>query len=260
MKLINTYLVLDSGGVAQDPGWERAFSVISKSIASMKWPNSRRARSFRIPKSVSIPVGGVYKDEHGRITRVKGKNKILRNGVRPIRDQFRRLMAKQKCSFEQPLSLAPFFQSLRESGSAPFPKYPRTDQAEKVVFNESVGDFDFWFETPEGFKTVVEWETGNISSSHRSLNKMSLALMGHVADAAVLVVPSRILYVHLTDRIGNIRELQPYFYFWNRFGSLINKGLLAVMEVEHDELFDSIDLREFVPTGSDGNSKRRLSK
>jgi hypothetical protein len=68
------------------------------------------------------------------------------------------------------------------------------------------------------------------------------------------------LYPHLTDRIGNIRELQPYFYFWNRFGTLIENGILAVIEVEQDGLFKSTDLRQFVPTGPDGNSRRALSE
>jgi hypothetical protein len=86
---------------------------------------------------------------------------------------------------------------------------------------------------------------------------MCLALLGGLAEAAVLIVPSARLYVHLTDRIGNIRELQPYFYFWNSVGQLVERGLLAVMEVEHDTLFESTDLRDFIPRGKEGNSRRK---
>jgi hypothetical protein len=165
-------------------------------------------------------------------------------------------MGKYKCRPEEPISLVPFFKNLREKSSTVFTKYPQTNEIEKVALNESVGDIDFSFRTKDGFRAIVEWETGNISSSHRSLNKMCLGLMGGLAEAAVLVVPSKNLYPHLTDRIGNIRELEPYFYFWNQFGRLIDRGLLAVIEVEHDELFKSTDLREFIPSGADGNSKR----
>jgi len=86
---------------------------------------------------------------------------------------------------------------------------------------------------------------------------MCMALMAGLTDAGVLVVPSIRLYPHLTDRIGNIRELQPYFYFWKQVGTLVDKGLLAVVEVEHDELFQSTDACDYIPTGPDGNSRRR---
>ena len=55
---------------------------------------------------------------------------------------------------------------------------------------------------------ALEWETGNISSSHRALNKMALVLLHGTLAAAVLVVPSRALYRFLTDRIGNWDELR----------------------------------------------------
>jgi hypothetical protein len=53
----------------------------------------------------------------------------------------------------------------------------------------------------------LEWETGNISSSHRALNKMCIGLMKGVLACGILVVPSRPLYRFLTDRIGNFDEL-----------------------------------------------------
>jgi len=260
VKLNNTYIVLDSGTLSQHTEWAQAHRAISDAIKAMRWPDQERVRTFKIPRSVSIPVGGQYTDELGQTKQVRDRKKTLRNGVRPLRDQFRNWMAKKKWTAEKPLSLIPYFERLREKSAVVFAKYPQTDEKEEVAWNESVGDLDFWFKTDSGFRTVVEWETGNISSSHRSLNKMCLALMGNLADAAVLVVPSKMLYKHLTDRIGNIRELQPYFYFWNRFGTLIEKGLLAVIEVEQDGLFESMDVRQFVPTGTDGNSRRALSE
>ena len=85
---------------------------------------------------------------------------------------------------------------------------------------------------------------------------MCLALMGGLVDAAVLIVPSFYLYPHLTDRIGNIRGLEPYFNFWSRIGQLVGTGLLAIIEAEQDGLIKSTDVRDFIPTGSDGNAFR----
>ena len=58
---------------------------------------------------------------------------------------------------------------------------------------------------------AFEWETGNISSSHRSLNKIALGLLTNSIIAGILVIPSRKLYRFLTDRVGNYDELKPYF-------------------------------------------------
>lgn len=64
----------------------------------------------------------------------------------------------------------------------------------------------------------------------------------------------------VTDRVGNIRELQPYFYFWSAFGRSLTKGLLAIVEVEQDELFKSTDMRDYIPRGTDGNALRVASQ
>lgn len=61
---------------------------------------------------------------------------------------------------------------------------------------------------------AVEWETGNVSSSHRSLNKLCLFIKKQIIRAGFLVVPCRNLAQYLTDRIGNFEELEPYFEFW----------------------------------------------
>jgi hypothetical protein len=261
VKLNNTYLLFDSARAADGTEWRAAHQAIVDSIAAMRWPDDSTGRNFRIPRIVTVQPGKEYVDAAGKASTVKGKKRTLRNGVRPLRDQFRRWMVEKAWRCEQACSLAQFFEGLRHGTSVIFTKYPSPSvkelaDATNEALNESVGDFDFWFQTRSGFRTVVEWETGNISSSHRSLNKMCLALMGGIVDAGVLIVPSKFLYPHLTDRIGNIRELQPYFYFWNRVGSLIERGLLAVVEVEHDELFKSTDLRDYVSMGADGNSER----
>ncbi len=50
---------------------------------------------------------------------------------------------------------------------------------------------------------AVEWETGNISSSHRSLNRLALGLAAGVLTVGIVVLPTRALYEYLTDRVGN---------------------------------------------------------
>lgn len=81
---------------------------------------------------------------------------------------------------------------------------------------------------------AVEWETGNIASSHRALNKMALALIQERISGAILVLPSRELYRYLTDRIGNYEELEPYFGIYTDLN--IDSGYLGVVVVEHDAL------------------------
>jgi Restriction endonuclease BamHI len=80
---------------------------------------------------------------------------------------------------------------------------------------------------------AVEWETGNVSSSHRALNKMALGIRDDILCGGILVLPSRRLYYFLTDRIGNYREVEPYFDIWRHCG-VTNRGILAVIEIEHD--------------------------
>ncbi len=101
----------------------------------------------------------------------------------------------------------------------------------KNLLGEALGDFDAVLPGPEK-PIVAEWETGNISSSHRSMNKMTMLVADGLISAGVLVVPSRRLYVFLTDRIGNIQELKPYFKLWSSVSC--KKGVLEIIVIEHD--------------------------
>jgi hypothetical protein len=80
----------------------------------------------------------------------------------------------------------------------------------------------------------AEWETGNISSSHRAINKMALALLKKVIVGGILILPSRAMYYYLTDRIGNFSELQPYFPLWQSLNKSICEGVLEIIAIEHD--------------------------
>jgi hypothetical protein len=93
------------------------------------------------------------------------------------------------------------------------------------------GKFDALLETKFG-PVVLEWETGNISSSHRSLNKMALGILRDKIAAGVLIVPTRNFAQYLTDRIGNIQELEPYLEFWRAMPC--KQGVLEIVVIEHD--------------------------
>jgi|SRR5450759_99124 hypothetical protein len=97
---------------------------------------------------------------------------------------------------------------------------------------------------------VVEWETGNVSSSHRAINKMALGLVEKKCIAGVLVVPNMRLAKYLTDRIGNIEELRPYFPLWQALN--ITEGVLELVVIEQDG--DSVDVPR-IPKGKDGRSR-----
>jgi hypothetical protein len=98
---------------------------------------------------------------------------------------------------------------------------------------------------------AVEWETGNISSSHRAINKLVIGLMRGSLIGGMLILPSRLLYSHLTDRIGNFEELAPYFPLWKAVP--INNGFLSVIAVEHDGLDSNVP---HIPKGTDGRALR----
>lgn len=97
----------------------------------------------------------------------------------------------------------------------------------------------------------VEWETGNISSSHRSINKMLLGLQEGVLIGGALILPTRVMYRYLTDRVGNFQELIGYFPLWRRASSTIREGVLSIFAVEHDAV--SKDVPKIIK-GTDGRA------
>lgn len=97
---------------------------------------------------------------------------------------------------------------------------------------------------------MLEWETGNISSSHRSMNKMVMNLAHGLIAAGILVVPSKSFAKYLTDRVGNIDELERYFEMWKSVPC--ESGILEIVVIEHDA--ESFDVPR-IPKGTDGRAK-----
>jgi len=262
VKLNNTFILFDAGGISKSSEWKKAHEAIEHAVSGISWPVGS-TRGLVIPQIMTIKKGETYTDIKGKTQIWKDSKPLtLRNGVPTLKMLFRQNLESAGWKSEEPLSLKPYFEKIRSDKTlAQVFRYPESlAEAIQDPLHEGVGDFDFWLRSSEGFRTVIEWETGNISSSHRSLNKICLAFLGGLLDAAVVIVPSNKCNVHLTDRVGNIRELQPYFYFWSAFGRSLSKGLLAIMEVEQDGLFKSVDVRDYIPRGADGNAFRVASQ
>lgn len=94
-----------------------------------------------------------------------------------------------------------------------------------------------------------EWETGNISSSHRAINKIFHAMLKGGLLGGILVVPSHAMRPFITDRVGNITELREYFAVWQAIA--FERGAFRIIVVEHDAL-DSTAPR--IPKGTDGRA------
>lgn len=133
-----------------------------------------------------------------------GKKRGEGNGVLPIRNEFVKFLEGKGWLIEGPA---------------------------KNALGAALGDFDAVLPGPEK-PIVVEWETGNISSSHRSMNKLTMLVSSGIISAGILAVPSRRLYVYLTDRVGSIQELEPYFGLWKSVPC--TSGVLEIVVFEHD--------------------------
>lgn len=150
-----------------------------------------------------------------------GKERGAGNGVKPIKTACMRHLEERGWLLEPPLDVA--------TVSRPGPM----DAAAKV------GNRHF----------CVEWETGNISSSHRALNKIALGIIKGVLVGGMLIVPTREMYRYLTDRVGNFKELEPYFPLWRALK--VDEGFLAVVAIEHDSVSKDVPR---IPKGTDGRA------
>jgi len=123
----------------------------------------------------------------------------------------------------------------------------RLEERLRISSDMRPGPLDAVKMLPDGRLLALEWETGNISSSHRALNKMTLGILEGALAGGILILPSRRMYNFLTDRIGNFQEIEPYFPQLKRPD--ISNGFLAVIEIEHDLEDQNSPL---IPKGTDG--------
>jgi hypothetical protein len=247
MKVIRTVVVLDRGKIIDSDEWGRIHSAYTDAIRAMVHPPGSKFFTIR-QKSRKLNRAG------------KQTSQWNRNGVTPIKEQFLDEMLKRHWKLELPLDISTLmenYKALKEAEDS-FLEYP-SKQAITEPLHNLVGDFDCSFKVADTWRAVIEWETGNISSSHRSMNKLCLALMASQIEVGVLIVPSRSLYPHLTDRVGNWMELSPYLHFWKKAGQFVDRGLLAVTVVEHDALTDDPSI-PYIGQGKDGRSAEGKAK
>lgn len=112
-------------------------------------------------------------------------------------------------------------------------------------------DAHFTFPDSELKPFAVEWETGNISSSHRAINRIGLGILEGRISGGVLVVPTWAMYPYLTDRVGNAKELRKYIPLWEEWEHVPNFGYFGIVTVEHDELDATVPL---IKKGTDGRA------
>jgi hypothetical protein len=225
MRWLRTLVIFDQASISATQDWQSIHASIVRSIQSIDFPPGSGALTIRRKTQLA-------------------NNQWRRNGVGYLkRSFFDHLVNVEHWQPEVGVSL----DNIRPATLATFPH--GAPYVEPVT--SSFGPFDFVTTGPTGLRVAVEWETGNISSSHRSMNKMALAIEMGVADAALMIVPSRALYAHLTDRIGNISELSGYLAMWQGMGRSLQRGLMCVAVVEHDALTDT---GEYLPVGNDGRA------
>lgn len=184
--------------------------------ASREWADLRAA--------TLASIGAVdWPDGSGRFTIYPelGKKRHAGNGVKPIKEGLMRQLERAGWQLEQRVPIA---------------------------VRRQPGKIDAVLQARSG-PVALEWETGNISSSHRAVNKMALGLLHGVLVAGMLVVPSRALYRFLTDRIGNWDEIEPYIDLWRSVP--VCQGVLEIVVVEHDATSTSVPR---IKKGTDGRA------
>ena len=213
MQIVHVETLISRGPFAESAKWSAIREQIHTAVRGAEWPPG--SGSFTIyPQS--------------------GKKRGEGNGVTPIKDFTIHELTGDKPRFSQ-LGHTPSDEWVAEY---PWPVGERVRP----------GNMDAAYVWPDGV-VCLEWETGNISSSHRSMNKMCLGLLQGSIKAGVLVVPSRKLYVYLTDRIGNVAELEPYFPLWR--DTSCDEGILEVIVIEQDA--ESTDVPR-IPKRTDGRA------
>ena len=190
--------------------------LCGKFASSREWKGIRESLHKAIRK-VDWPLGS------GRFTIYpeSGKRRGEGNGVKPIKLGLMAELKVQGWKIEAPLDIA----TLKKPGKL------------DAVLHTDYGSI------------ALEWETGNISSSHRALNKMALGLLKGVLVGGILVVPSSNLYKYLTDRIGNIAELMPYLDLWRSIPC--EQGVLEIVTIEHDATSTNVPR---IPKGTSGRA------
>lgn len=215
MKIVETVVLLNRGPFAASAEWAAIRHTIHSAIVQAEWPVG--SGSFIIhPES--------------------GKKSGQGNGVVPIKAKPMKVLLEDGWTLEYPWEVA------TKTGVTGLGRAKGTRP----------GDIDAAKQFPDGL-VVVEWETGNVSSSHRAINKMALGLCAKKCVAGVLVIPNMKLAQYLTDRIGNIEEIRPYIPLWQNLS--VEEGVLELVVIEQDSESTKVPR---IPKGKDGRAQEAI--
>jgi len=212
MKIVEAIDVAAAGSFLRTKSWQRATADVETAIETADWPHGSGLFSLN-PEPISGHDGKL--DRHP-------------NGVQPIK--------------------LPMIEHLASRGWATeaLPELPVGHEGKDVL---TTGDLDALLLDRNRY-VGFEWETGNIASSHRAMNKLLDGMTRGTMQGGILALPMRSMQRYLTDRVGNFEELSPYFEFWARYP--IEDGVLRVYGTTHDVLDP---LAPHIPKGKDGRAR-----
>lgn len=211
MQIVEVLDVVYAGGFPRTATWRRATEDVEAAIRAADWPFG--SGSFSLNPEPTV-------DRRGRPDRHP-------NGVLPIKVPMLRHLSSRGWETES------------------LPKLPVGFEGRDVL---KTGDLDALL-LDRGRYVGFEWESGNVSSSHRAINKLLDGISRDTLKGGILALPMRATQRYLTDRVGNFEEIAPYFEFWSRYP--VHDGALRVYGVVHDALDPSAP---HIPKGKDGRA------
>lgn len=230
MKIDHERELINKGKFSKSEEWKDAKQQILESIEEVHWPPGSNQFVIR-PVEEANGVSPITERFENNLDSKEGWKSTGRKHFKSVledRGMLDNVLDKLEEYYEDPEDIisSPWF-----------------DGAKSTTFNG------------EDRLIAVEWETGNISSSHRSLNRITLGLITGILTAGVVILPTRDMYQYLTDRVGNYPELEPYFLIWELLESEVENGIIEVIAVEHDQTGD------VPPVGkmTDGMADREVS-
>jgi hypothetical protein len=211
MQILETIDVSCAGRFPKTATWRRAKTDVEAAIKVADWPFGSGSFSLN-------PEPGI-----GR----RGQPDHHPNGVQPIK--------------------IPMIKYLESSGWATeaLPTLPVGFEGRDVL---TTGDLDALLLDRNRY-VGFEWETGNVASTHRAINKLLDGITRGTLHGGILALPMRATQRYFTDRVGNFEEIAPYFEFWSRYP--VQNGVLRVYGVGHDKLDP---LAPHIPKGKDGRA------
>jgi hypothetical protein len=211
VRIVESLDIIRVGRFPRTATWRRAKEEVETAIGAADWPFGSGMFSLN-------PEHGI--DKQGRLDRHP-------NGVQPIKIPMIKYL--ELCGWQ----------------TEALPALPVGSEGRDVL---STGDLDALLLDRDRY-VGFEWETGNVASSHRAINKLLDGITRTTLQGGILVLPVRSMQRYLTDRVGNFEEIAPYFEFWARYPVLA--GALRIYGVAHDALNPSVP---HIPKGKAGRA------